>query len=90
MKTFDSLTGDLDDETELAADWFPASAGDAKCAMDPAHILCFDKENALLRHAVLGKQVRFDALMVSLKEKEGKRGREEGLGTLHEGTAKGS
>ena len=60
MKTFDSLTGDLDDETELAADWFPASASDAKCAMDPSHILCFDKENALLRHAVLGKQVRSD------------------------------
>ena len=57
LKTFDSLTGDLDDEMELAADWFPSAAATANCVMDPSHILCFDSENGLLRHAVLGKQV---------------------------------
>ena len=57
LKTFDSLTGDVDDESDLAADWFPSVTADAKCAMDSSHLLCFDQENALLRHAVLGKQV---------------------------------
>ena len=55
LKTFDALSGDLDDDVELTADWYPSIR--AVCAMDQSRFLCYDEENALLRHAVLGKQV---------------------------------
>ena len=56
LKTFDALSGDMDDDVELTADWFPSTTR-AVCAMDQSRFLCYDEENALLRHAVLGKQV---------------------------------